>query len=116
MVPRYNPDQAAKIGLVRAANPRQSSFVDLPPVTDSRHFHQQSCVVDGVDHADAPLLITAPELLAAGWTWIGGKIFQARNDALDQLAGQLLSSFSALDVNGPASLDIELSARDQDGL
>jgi len=98
MVPRCNPDQPAKAGLVRAANPGQSSFVYLPPVTDSRHFHKQSCVVDGVYHAvvthtDAPFLITTPELLAAGWTWIGGKIFQARNDARGQLAGQLFEFF-----------------------
>src|SRR5271157_1774672 len=79
----YNPDAG------------QSSFVNLAPVTDSRHLHQQFRVVDGVHHAvvphtNAPLAITAPELLAARRTGIGSKVFQARNDARDPFAGQFL--------------------------
>jgi hypothetical protein len=35
----------------RRAFTRQSSFVDLASVPDSRHLHQQFGVVDGVHHA-----------------------------------------------------------------
>jgi hypothetical protein len=73
----------------------QLSFVYLAPVTDSRDFDQQSCVVDCVHHAPvphayAPLAIAAFELPAPRRTGIGGKIFQVRDDALDPLTGQLL--------------------------
>src|ERR1017187_1312342 len=73
---------------------RQSSLVYFSAVTNSRHLHQQFCVVDGVYHAvvahtNAPLVITASELFAARRTGIGGEIFQARNDARDQLGGEL---------------------------
>src|SRR5208282_1402661 len=76
----------------------QSSFVGRTSVTDTRHLHQQSFVVDGVYHAvvadaNAPFAVSALQLLAARWAGIEGKIFQARNDARDQLAGQLLKFF-----------------------
>src|SRR5580693_5527598 len=82
--------QSPRARLPRVALP----FVDLTPVTNSRHLHQQSCIIDGVHHAPiphayAPLAVSAFELLAAARTGIGGKILQARNNTRDQLAGQL---------------------------
>jgi hypothetical protein len=67
-------------------------------VTDSRHFRQRFSVVDGVYHAvitdtNAPLTFAAAELLAAGRTRIGGEVFQATNQARDQLAGEILEFF-----------------------
>jgi hypothetical protein len=63
-------------------------------VTDSRHFYQKSSVVDGVHRAvvtdtNAPLALAAPEFLGARRTRIGGEIFQVRNEARDQLGGEL---------------------------
>lgn len=77
----------------------------------ARHLHQKPRVVDGVNqalvaHTNAPLVITAPELLAAGWTGIGSKIFQARNDTRDPLAGQLLEFF----LRGRRQCDVVASA------
>jgi len=51
-------------------------------------------VIDGIDDAvitdaDAPLLLSALELLASGGTWLDAKRFQLREDAFDEFRREL---------------------------
>ena len=82
----------------------QLSLVNILSMTDARHLYQQFCVVDGVDDAviadaNTPLAVSALKFLAARRAGIGGEIFQARNDARDQFAGQFLKFLAALEVS-----------------
>jgi hypothetical protein len=64
-------------------------------VTDSRHFHQQFSVVDGVHHAvvadtNMPLAIATPEFLAAGADEDRMRGFPSEERGARSMAGELL--------------------------
>jgi hypothetical protein len=69
---------------------RHSSLVDIFSVTNAGYLDQQFGVVDCIHYAvvpdaNAPLAVSALHLLAAGGSRSDGKIFDARENAGDDL-------------------------------
>jgi hypothetical protein len=73
-------------------------------VTDTRHLHLQSFVVDGIYHAvvadaNAPFAVSALQLLAARWARIEARFSKRGTMRAINWPDSFLSSFAALEVN-----------------